>query len=126
MEAFDDLLERQTDSERKSETMALERRGLDRDVALHYVGLSLKKYAITPPAGRIDWIPTPDEIRQRSGMIRSGDVRLNDTSAKAWREIKVAEMLGEREVSDRYETAGTLPEDEADLPPWLYSAGHDA
>lgn len=104
------------------EVCLLARCGWEVSLACEVVGISEPRFHrlehLVSSAGLIDFIPTPTEIEVATAAIRSGEIRLSDSSASRWRNRELMEMAIEGHHG-RYELAGTIPDDIAELPAWF-------
>ncbi|KAA5547006.1 hypothetical protein FYK55_00890 [Roseiconus nitratireducens] len=107
------------------EAFSLQQRGLSLDEACDTVCLPRRYRGEVEPVANPEWVPLPTEIERDSGMIRRGELVIDERQEKIRREWREALARGESERSSLlWELSGRIPEDDAwPPPPWLYSAG---
>tara|TARA_R110002073_G_scaffold177188_10_gene335155 strand:+ start:2565 stop:2942 length:378 start_codon:yes stop_codon:yes gene_type:complete len=111
-----------TEKVRSEEAEALRRlHGYTKKQALETVGLDPRRFRKLP-SGKIKYLPTPELILQSALAIRDGDVFVNPGSYDRWAAIRATRSAAVEREPDDFELAGRIPDDDVELPAWLYSA----
>lgn len=96
--------------------------GVAPEAALEIIGLPRRRYV--PTAMDAGYLPTPEIIEAKTAAIKSGELIVNEKSVEKWEKARRgAELAKQAEAAAiEFELAGRLPDDDCELPAWLYSA----